>query len=164
MTQPLPFGTDVTHYPDGRPLDAVAHRKRGARGRKEEGAAEPPRNSVSQHGSQNLGTPLHTRGDDDEESCGKKKQKQPKHGTKKPQAGRWPTKRLKKGRNVTHSHSASQCKRLMCVFSEIRVVPYFRGFKGCYEVYSIRTHSKAVFKTESRNGKRVCNFKTILLI
>ena len=63
--------------------------------------AEPPRKSVSQHGSQNLGTPLHRRGDDDEESSGKNMQKQPQHGTKKSQAGGWPKKRLKNDGNVT---------------------------------------------------------------
>ena len=67
-------------------------------------------------------------------------------------------KRLKKGGNVTHLHSASQCKQLICVFSEIRVVPYLRGPKGCFEVYSIRTHSKAVFKKKSRKGVAVAVF------
>ena len=86
-------------------------------------AAEPPRKSVSQHGSQNLGTPLHTRGDDDEESSGKNMQKQPQHGTKKPQAGGWPKKRLKNDDNVTLFSGTAQSRRLMCVFSEIRVVP-----------------------------------------
>jgi hypothetical protein len=88
--------------------------------------AEPPGNSVSQHGSKNLGTPLHSRGDDDEESSGKNMRKKPPCGTKKPQAGGWPKKRLKKGGNVTHLADTAQCTRLMCVFSEISVVPLIK--------------------------------------
>ena len=86
-------------------------------------AAEPPRKiGITTRVPKFRDTPTHA-GDDDEESSGKNMQKQPQHGTKKPQAGGWPKKRLKNDDNVTLFSGTAQRQRLMCVFSEIRVVP-----------------------------------------
>jgi hypothetical protein len=85
-------------------------------------------------------------------------QKQPQHGTKKSQAGGWPKKRLKNDGNVTFGSGTAQRQRLMCVFSEIRVVPSLRVLRGVSKCTQCEDIQEPIFKKKSRKGVPVAKF------